>query len=164
MKIGLIGDTHDNVYAIQKAVKVFHSSGVELVIHVGDYCSAFTATSFKDLNTKLVGVFGENDGDRMELRKEYEKIGAEIHGEFHILEVEKKRIAITHGTDLKVIEGLANSDSFDLIVYGHTHVPKVTRINKTLLVNPGEACGFLYGKRTVAVVDLGKMLSSIKEF
>jgi len=64
MIIGLISDTHDNVYAIDKAVKRFNEERVELVLHAGDYISQFTAKHFKPLEAQLVGVYGNNCAER----------------------------------------------------------------------------------------------------
>ena len=49
---------------------------------------------------------------------------------------------------------MAVSDSgyFDLIVYGHTHEVDVQK-GRTLIVNPGECCGWVKGRRTVALWD-----------
>ena len=43
------------------------------------------------------------------------------------------------------------------MVYGHTHKPDIRKVGGTLVVNPGEAGGWLYGRSTVAVVDLESM-------
>jgi putative phosphoesterase len=40
-----------------------------------------------------------------------------------------------------------------LIVSGHTHVPKTYRKGRTLVINPGEACGYLSGKPTISILD-----------
>ena len=40
-----------------------------------------------------------------------------------------------------------------MVVFGHTHKPLVERRDGVLLVNPGEAGGWLRGKSTVALLD-----------
>ena len=44
-----------------------------------------------------------------------------------------------------------------MVVHGHTHRAGVRREGKTLVVNPGEVCGYLYGRPTVAVLDTDKL-------
>ena len=35
------------------------------------------------------------------------------------------------------------------------------KVKKTLVINPGEACGYLTGKSTIAIIDLEKMEAEI---
>jgi uncharacterized protein len=51
------------------------------------------------------------------------------------------------------LDALVASGRFDAIIYGHTHEPDI-REGKTLVINPGEACGWLKGNRTIAIWDL----------
>jgi putative phosphoesterase len=44
-------------------------------------------------------------------------------------------------------------DSYDVIVHGHTHEARVQRQGKTLVVNPGETCGYLTGESSIALLD-----------
>jgi putative phosphoesterase len=60
-------------------------------------------------------------------------------------------------------EEIGEGGKFDLILFGHTHRPLTMRIGRALILNPGEACGFLSGKPTCAVIDLDKMEASIRE-
>ena len=53
-----------------------------------------------------------------------------------------------------VIEELAKSQCYDVIIYGHNHRAEVKKVGKTLIINPGECGGWLTGKSTVAVLDL----------
>ncbi|MEW5900743.1 MAG: metallophosphoesterase family protein, partial [Acidobacteriota bacterium] len=47
----------------------------------------------------------------------------------------------------------ASAGKYDVIIFGHTHKPDIRREGKTLLLNPGEAGGWLTGKSTVALLD-----------
>jgi putative phosphoesterase len=51
---------------------------------------------------------------------------------------------------------LIDSESFDVVVHGHTHKADVYRKGKTLVVNPGEVCGYLTNKSTIALLDTDK--------
>ena len=48
---------------------------------------------------------------------------------------------------------LAETGLYTAIIYGHTHKPEINQ-GKTLIINPGECCGWLEGKPTVAVLTL----------
>ncbi|MBU2560247.1 YfcE family phosphodiesterase, partial [archaeon] len=67
--IGIISDSHDNLPSVEKAVDYLNSLDLELVIHAGDYIAPFTAIELKKLDAKMVGVFGNNDGEKDGLRK-----------------------------------------------------------------------------------------------
>ncbi len=49
------------------------------------------------------------------------------------------------------------------MVTGHTHWPKIEKIDGVLVVNPGEASGWLTGKKTIALVDLNTLEAEIIE-
>lgn len=152
MKIGIISDTHDHMDNIRKALKIFKENDVKAIIHAGDFVSPFTWRVFKDFDGEFYGVFGNNDGDRVLLKKMY---GERIQPQIRHFEIEGKKIALMH--EPQMIDALAFSGSFDLIVYGHMHEVDIRKINNTLIINPGEACGWLYGKATVIILDMEKL-------
>lgn len=153
MKMGIIADTHDNLDMIGRAVGIFNRNGVELVLHAGDFVAPFTARRFKELRCRLVGIFGNNDGEKFGLRDNFREFG-EIYEEPHQLEVAGKRIILTHQPG--VVRALARSGEYELVVYGHTHEVDVSK-EEALVINPGECGGWLTGKSTVVILDLGKM-------
>ena len=73
MQIGIISDSHDNVQALHKAVSLFNEAGVSLVLHAGDLVSPFTAQPIQQLHMPFIGVFGNNDGDRVALNHAYSR-------------------------------------------------------------------------------------------
>lgn len=158
MHIGIISDTHDNLPALRKAVDLFIERKVEHVIHAGDFTSPFTFRVLKDLPCGFTGIFGNNDGDRLLLRKMSKD---RIFVQPHVTELGGKKIVLIH--EHFVAEALAASGHFDLVVYGHTHETAVRTVGQTLIVNPGEASGWLYGRCTVAIADLSSMAAEIIE-
>jgi len=151
--VGLVSDTHDRVDAIRRAVEAFNERGVELVLHAGDYVAPFTALAFKGLRCRIIGVYGNVDGDRELLKERYAELG-EIKGFLATLELVSLRVALIHGSPPEVAEALAKSGDYDVVVHGHTHKPRAERVGRALIVNPGEACGYLSGRGTVAFLDL----------
>ena len=153
MIVGIISDTHDNLPLIDKTVKKLNEINVELVLHAGDFISPFVAESFKQLKAPLIGVFGNNDGDRASLKKKFAELGADIRGRFAFVLVDGLRIALLHGDENELMRSLLELESYDVIVSGHTHLPKAYRKGRTLIINPGEASGILCGKATMAVFN-----------
>jgi len=164
MLVGLIADTHDNLPMVDKAIKKLKEENVELVLHAGDYVAPFVIPKFMDLHTKLIGVFGNNDGDRELLRRRFnEQKGLEIRGNFAQITVESVNIALLHGSEEELLKALIDCETFDVVVYGHSHKAEVYRKGKTLVVNPGEVCGYLTCKSTIALLDTIKCEAKIVE-
>jgi len=158
MLIGIMSDTHDNIPLVRRAIAIFNEKKVGHVIHAGDYTSPFTLKLFPDLHCEYVGIFGNNDGDKLLLE---ERSGGKIRNQPYIFTLKDRRIVVMH--EHNVIEALAASGHYDLVVYGHTHKADVRKIGNTLIVNPGEVSAYLYGKSTVALVDLENMEAEILE-
>jgi len=164
MLIGVISDTHDNLPMIEKAIKKLNEEKVNLVLHAGDYIAPFVIPKFKALNAKLIGVFGNNDGDHEFLKKRFSECpNCEIRGRFAEIDAEGFKIALLHGDETDLLEALINCEGFDAVVYGHAHATGVRRKGKTLIVNSGEVCGYLTGKYTLALLDTEKREAKIIE-
>lgn len=153
MIVGVIADTHDCLPIIDKAVKRLIEEKVELVLHAGDYVAPFVASHFKPLKAKFIGVFGNNDGDKELLKKKFTEIGAQIRGRFAEVKINGLKIAVLHGEEEELLNSLINSGSYDVVIHGHTHEAKTYRKGKTLVVNPGETCGYLTEKPTIAILN-----------
>ena len=154
MHIGIISDTHDNLLLIEKAIKYLNEAKVDLVLHAGDYTSPFVIAKFVDLNCKLIGVFGNNDGDHELLKKRFsETQNCEIHGRFAEVNAEGFKIGLLHGDETELLNALLNRDCFDAIVYGHLHSTVERKNGKMLIISPGELCAYLTGKSTIAILD-----------
>ncbi|MGB9714690.1 MAG: metallophosphoesterase [Candidatus Bathyarchaeota archaeon] len=161
MLVGLIADTHDCLPMVDKSIKKLNDEGVSLVLHAGDYVAPFVIPRFKELKAKLIGVFGNNDGDRELLRKRFSENNFDLRGNFAEISVGSVKIALLHGSDEELLKALINSESFNIVVYGHTHKAEVYSKGKTLIVNPGEVCGYLTGKSTIAVLDVKRREAKI---
>ena len=153
MIVGIIADTHDRLPLLDKAVNRLNKEKVELVLHAGDYVAPFVVPHFKPLKARLIGVFGNNDGDKELLKKRFTELGAEIRGKFAEVMVDGLRIALLHGDEAELLRSLIDVGSYDVIVHGHTHEAKTYRKGKTLVINPGEACGYLSEKPSIAILN-----------
>ncbi|MHA1506500.1 MAG: metallophosphoesterase [Candidatus Asgardarchaeia archaeon] len=158
MRIGIISDTHDNLDMIRKAIEKFVEMKVELIIHCGDMVSPFSAREFKKVGDKLIYVYGNNDGDRIALGNVLRKIGATVYEGPLKLEISGIKFMIYHGfKDAELTKEfpriVAEKNYCDYILYGHTHKLDVEKINNSVIINPGECCGYLTGESTIAVLD-----------
>ena len=151
--IGIIADSHDNKHAVLSAVHLFNDRQIGLLLHAGDYIAPFNAGWMSDLQAPMIGVFGNNDGERFGLKATFEGKGA-IHRAPHRFDHADKRFLLLHEPD--EVDALASSGAYDVIVYGHTHAIDI-RKGETLVINPGEAGGWTTGRSTVAFLDLNAM-------
>ncbi len=154
-KIGVMSDSHERLDLLGEAVDFFNGEDVDLVLHAGDYISPLTAAPLSRLESELVGVFGNNDGDRLFLRRRFdeEDVGRIERGP-HQLELAGKKVVLMHQP--RLIEALKGSTVPDLVIYGHTHEVQVKE-GRPFVLNPGEVCGLVTDRRTVATVELEEM-------
>ena len=156
MLVGVISDTHDDYTAVRRLAEIFKHRGVEAVIHAGDWTSPFMMLKMRRIfpEVPIYTVFGNNDGDRYMFAKRAADAKVEVLGEGALLQIGGRRIGIYHGTAEVLVEAMARSGMFDVVIYGHTHKVDIRRVNGTLVLNPGEACGCATEKKTAAILDL----------
>ena len=137
MRVGLMADSHDRLPAMAELVKQMQERGVGFILHAGDFSAPFALQPFFDAQVPVGGVFGRNDGDQEGLRaKAAQAMGIEIFESPHSFDLNGTRM---------------------LIVHGCTHQRSEQRRGSALIINPGEACGWLTGTPSAAVLDLDTM-------
>jgi putative phosphoesterase len=149
MRVAILSDIHDNIWKLEAALEEMRA---DVLLFCGDFCAPFT---LRQLAEGFAGpvhvVFGNNDGDQLLLCRvaaEYDHVS--LHGEFAELELDGRRVAVTHYPE--IAEAFASGDRFDLVCHGHNHERIIERRSETMLVNPGEVMGRL-GTATYAVYD-----------
>jgi hypothetical protein len=151
MKLGLLSDSHDNIWALDDALQ--HLETADAVIHCGDLIAPFVLKRMAiALDVPIHIVWGNNDGDKKlltEMAGQYKHVT--IHGEIANLEISGRKIAVNHYPEIAHI--LASSGHYDMVCFGHDHTAHESRIGETLFLNPGEVMG-LNGRRTIMMVDL----------
>jgi putative phosphoesterase len=148
--IGIMSDSHDNIDAIKKAVTLFNNKCVDVVIHAGDLISPFTASEFQKLDPEFVAVYGNNDGEREGLKSAYKDLC--VLEDFKEISIEGWKFSIIHGTNPAIVDSLRRSGKYDVVVRGHTHKLEILNAD-TMLINPGEVCGYVSNKQTVLLLD-----------
>jgi hypothetical protein len=155
MLLGIMADSHDNLPKVAAACRAFRDRGVGAVLHAGDFVAPFALKLLVGAGIPVTAVFGNNDGERAGLLAACK----DIHNSPHRLELGGRTIVMAHAPgQLEAPE----CDGADLLVHGHTHQACI-QDGPPLLVNPGEAGGWLTGRSTVAVVDLECMTAELVE-
>jgi putative phosphoesterase len=129
--VGLIADTHIPVRArsIPKEVfKIFEDA--EFIIHAGDLVELSVIDELEQI-APVLAVYGNLDGP--EIRERIPKINS--------LKLFDWKIGVMHDPGalfgIGKMREIARRNSFDVLVYGHTHNSHVKWDEKILFVNPG---------------------------
>lgn len=133
LKIGVVSDTHlsDRREIRLPAELMKGLSGVELILHAGDWISLRVAEELEKV-APVEGIAGNNDGPDIVNRFGYKKIVSAngvrmglIHGDGYGKTTERRAFDAFEGQDIQVI------------VFGHSHVPYMEKKSGILLFNPG---------------------------
>jgi putative phosphoesterase len=135
MLVGILSDTHDRIPALVTALDLLRGRGVEHYIHCGDV----GGESVLDRLAGLPGTFiwGNNDWDVRSLEDYAATLKLTCAGRFADLTLGGKRFAVTHGDDPAAKRRVLDSQEFDYLLQGHTHLFDDQRIGRTRLINPG---------------------------
>lgn len=132
-RLVLLSDTHVPTRAKALPPALLEAIGdADMVVHAGDWVDASLLDELESRARRLVGVWGNNDGD--ELRARLPEVAHE--------RVEDLRIAVVHETGAASGRErrmqAAYGDDADVLVFGHSHIPWDTTTDAGLrLVNPG---------------------------
>ena len=160
VKILVLGDTHLRYFKdlpkdILKLLKL-----ADWILHIGDFISKEILDGFIKLKEdRFIGVYG--NADPLMVRKELSAM--------KIIQIEGHKFGMIHpasGGPLEMTEKRVLSefkrDSIDVLIYGHTHEPKIEKRQELLLINPGK--GYLekndYGPSpTIIMLTIDKEIS-----
>jgi hypothetical protein len=157
-RVGILSDTHDQLERIAAALVVAKSHNCHALLHLGDFIAPFALKRIVEWPGPLYAIFGNNDGEKNGLRKVFPGL---IDGPV-IWELGGRKIGAAHSREE------LPADYFtccDVVCFGHTHEKSVQKFpGKALEINPGEGCGWLTGKSSMAILDLEFLNASIMEF
>lgn len=129
--VGLIADTHIPVRAREIPRKVFEIfDKADFIIHAGDLVDLSVIDDLEQL-APVLAVYGNMDGPK--IRGKLLKINS--------AKVLNWKIGATH--DPRALFGMGKmreivkQNNFNVLVYGHTHNPRIKWEGKTLFINPG---------------------------
>lgn len=125
MRIGLISDTHGTL----RPQVLDRLAGVDRILHAGD---VGPPEVLSDLETvaPVIAVWGNTDGWDVRALT-HETVQVEIGG---------VRFGLAHGHTVATFDDLPDLlPGAQVIVHGHSHVPRANWQNGVLVVNPGSA-------------------------
>ena len=166
MLAGIISDSHDNIENVKRASRVFRREKVDIVIHLGDIVAPFTLLELaNNVGVPVKAIYGNNCGEKLGLLKVADVIGAEIWEPPKTISLDGRRILLLHGYGspqytIEIVDALAVSKKWDAVLYGHTHQARLDYKKGVLILNPGEAGGWL-SKPSIALLDTETMRARI---
>ncbi len=159
MKVLVMSDTHGYIFNAKEAID--KHPDVEMVIHLGDYCRDAEQLSQLYPNIIFEYVYGNSDI----------AIGAESAEKTIV--IEGNTIFMTHGHrysvkwDYNRIMAKADEENASVVLYGHTHIAVMDRVNNKLVINPGSVSESRSSRsESYAIMDLstGKASAEIYYF
>jgi uncharacterized protein len=150
MKIGILSDTHDHVEETRNAISLLIENGAKQIIHCGDLCAPFMIDILSEFDIKIHCVFGNIDDRYLTTKKAENSKNVKLYGDIAELTIGERKIFVNHFPEISKIA--AKSQSYDAVLYGHTHIAIMENIGKTLLLNPGDVMG-RFRKPSVAIYD-----------
>ncbi len=165
MRIGIISDTHGSVNAWVEALDLF--AGVDLIIHAGDvlyhgprnplpesYEPSRLAALINDAPVPVIIARGNCDAEVDQVL-----VNWPLQAPYAFIQAGSLRLLVNHGHTMTTGQMLAEAqrNRANLFIYGHTHLPEVSRSGGVLLLNPGSPSLPKDEQKTatVAVADTG---------
>lgn len=155
MKLIIIGDTHipDRGDCMPSAV-IKEITTADLIVHAGDFTSLEFYNKLKEIKP-LKAVRGNMDCSGLQ----------ETLREKEIFEIEKYKIGLIHGfgTAGSVLSNVKKKfdDSFDLVIFGHSHTALCEKDKKTIFFNPGSPTDKIFtSENTFGVIEIDNKITT----
>ncbi len=121
-KIGVISDTHGLVR--KSVVKAFND--VDLIVHAGDIEKPDVLETLQTIAT-VHPVRGNIDGGKWVNNLPYTEV----------VQVGQVYLYVLH--DLNALDLDPAAAGFNVVIYGHSHIPRIEERNGIIFLNPGSA-------------------------
>lgn len=168
MNIGIISDAHGNLIGLKECINYLFQQNIKKIFHLGDSVGYFSDGSLvieylESINSimllgnheaMMIGKLSyiNKKDDVFKLEKNLSKVVRKkisLLKPFCEYKIDNRRILLLHGSPWDPLQGYVypNEDFFyfknlnyDAIFMGHTHIPFIRYINKSIIVNVG-SCG-----------------------
>ncbi|MGQ9920639.1 MAG: metallophosphoesterase family protein [Desulfobacca sp.] len=131
MLLGLISDSHGDDEAIQAVTAIFHRAQVDKIFHLGDDYEDILFFQDEPLDVVAVpGLYCPAYRDPAIPNRRREEIAG-------------VSLLLTHSPKVSPYDQPGDGDpqqlaqQVDLVLYGHTHIPKIHQVNGVWWINPG---------------------------
>jgi len=156
VRIGIVSDTHGQSRYTLDSIRMLQSLEVSQVIHCGDVGSAEIVRLFQFWPTHF--VLGNVDRETERYGEAAEQSGNRFWDRFGELEIAGVRIAFLHGDDTQRLRATIASGAYDVVCHGHTHVPEIRQVGRTMVLNPGAL--YRAKSHTIAILELPALVAT----
>ncbi|MBM6618177.1 metallophosphoesterase family protein [Bacillus suaedaesalsae] len=133
MKVVVLSDTHMPKKAKQlPRILIEHLMKSDYIFHLGDWQTVDLYNELKSYAT-IIGVAGNVDNNEI----------VELLGYHKIIEIKGYTFGLVHGhqgkgrtTEERALNTFPNKN-VDVILFGHSHIPVLKKVNNSILFNPG---------------------------
>lgn len=146
MKIMFASDIHGSLYAAEKIAGAYEREGAQRLVLLGDllyhgprnplpekHNPQGVAKILNEMKNNILCVRGNCDSEVDQMVLEFP-----IMAPYALLEVDGHTMFLTHG-HIYNEESMPAIKSGDILISGHTHVPRIKNDNEHLFLNPGSA-------------------------
>ena len=135
MQLGILSDSHGKVDRVARAIEIFQSRRVDMVIHCGDVGGIETFDPMVGQNLRF--VWGNTDVPTAGLLAYLETVDIKPPKTLPLeLNLENRRIQVFHGHE-SGFQIAIDAQQADYLFHGHTHVARDERIGAMRVINPG---------------------------
>lgn len=135
MEVAIISDSHYSTDRVRQLFRHLETEGVQHLIHAGDFIGNGIDDIFKDYPSIKAWVARGNCDSQRDIVETVNGMNHVTVGDVLRFELEGKSFLLAH------IPGMAFSaldkEHADVLIHGHTHLPRVEKYNDSLVLNPG---------------------------
>ena len=187
MKIGIVSDIHGHLEPLQRAVSLFVSREVDLVICAGDLVDGgWDDDAVVDYirSSNIVSVRGNHDREAASNQIDFYDLDGDFEDEIGSYRIqyldslplscsflwEGVTVYLTHGApwsdthhvfpnaSAATCQRVIDTAEADIVILGHTHIPMKIQIGEKWILNPGAVCGNRDDlKRTCGILELPQL-------
>jgi len=144
MKLLFISDIHGSLYYLKKALEAYNNEKADYMILLGDelyhgarnplpleYNPKEVAALLNQYAERIIAVRGNCDSEVDEMVLEFP-----IMAPYSTVLNNSRRLFLTHG-HIYNDSNLPKLSDGDVLIYGHTHVPRADKKGNIFIINPG---------------------------
>ncbi len=154
VKVGVISDTHIDVFEDLPEKLLQALKAVDLILHAGDLRNLSVLEGLKKINPRVKAVRGNMDSPQLR----------GILPERQVIQIGQFHIGLTHGSGppfnlIQTVKEQFKNERVDCIVYGHSHSPHNEVHQGILYFNPGSPTDKLFAPyNSYGILEIDKKI------
>ncbi len=135
MEVAIISDSHYSTDRVRQLFSHLETKGIKHLVHAGDFIGNGIDRIFKDYPSITAWVARGNCDSQRDLIETINEMDHVTVGDVLKFKLEGISFLLAH------IPGMAfsalDNEHADVVIHGHTHIPRVEKFNQSLVLNPG---------------------------